>query len=134
MDADGPRDPGRLLPWFYQILRNSVIDFYRARAAETRKLEAYAQEMQAEPADEPENTICRCYEKLIPALKPEYGELIRRVDLQGESPGALAFEKGETANNLSVRLHRARKALRVDLVECCGACAKGGCVDCTCEH
>lgn len=135
----GPRDPERLLPWFYQVLRNAVTDFYRARAAEARKHEAFLREVEAgawpDPRDvESENTVCLCFEKLIPALKPEYGELIRRVDLDGESPRALAAEKGETANNVSVRLHRARRALREELAQCCGACATHGCLDCTCTH
>lgn len=134
--SEGPRDPERLLPWFYQILRNLLTDFYRARAAEARKHEAYAGELEAgaQESRDSENTVCLCYEKLLPGLKPEYGELIRRVDLEGESPAAVAADLGESANNVSVRLHRARKALRADLTDCCGACARGGCLDCTCEH
>jgi RNA polymerase sigma-70 factor (ECF subfamily) len=136
--GEGPRDSERLLAWFYQVLRNAVIDFYRARAAEARKHEAFLREVEAGTwpgaDEESENTICRCFEELLPGLKPEYGELIRRVDLGGESPGAVASEKGETANNVSVRLHRARRALREELALCCGACAAHGCLDCTCAR
>lgn len=137
--SEGPNDPDRLLPWFYQVLRHAVIDFYRARAAEARKHEAFLREVEAggwpdAAAAETERSVCRCFENLIPALRPEYGELIRRVDLGGESPGAVAAEKGETANNVSVRLHRARRALREELSRCCGACATHGCLDCDCAH
>ena len=32
------RDPGRVVPWFYRLLRNAVIDHYRYVGAEKRAL------------------------------------------------------------------------------------------------
>ncbi|SLM45275.1 ECF family RNA polymerase sigma factor (fragment) [Nitrospira sp. ND1] len=38
-----------------------------------------------------------------------------------------------TPNNLTVRLHRARQALRASLEQTCGLCTRQGCFNCTCE-
>lgn len=38
-----------------------------------------------------------------------------------------------TPNNLTVRLHRARQALRDGLEESCGICSQHGCLNCVCE-
>jgi predicted RNA polymerase sigma factor len=42
------------------------------------------------------------------------------------------YRRNATRNNLTVRLHRARKHLREALSNNCRACAKHGCLDCTC--
>lgn len=39
---------------------------------------------------------------------------------------------GITTNNATVRLHRARRALKRELERSCGICATHGCLDCTC--
>ena len=59
--------------------------------------------------------LCGCFAPLLEALKPEYAEILRRVDLEGRKPAEFARETGITPNHAMVRLHRARKALRADL-------------------
>ena len=81
---------------------------------------------------EVEAALCHCFEALLPALRPEYSEILRRVDLEGSRPADFAREAGLTANNAMVRLHRARKALRADLQRSCRTCADHGCLDCSC--
>jgi len=132
--ADEIRDDERAVAWFYRLLRNAVIDHYRARGAEARGLEALARELAdaSEPPPEVEAALCRCFEALLPALRPEYSEILRRVDLEGGRPADFAREAGLTANNAMVRLHRARKALRADLQRSCRTCADHGCLDCSC--
>lgn len=132
--ADEIRDDERAVAWFYRLLRNAVIDHYRARGAEARGLEALAREIgdASEPTPEVEADLCRCFEALLPALRPEYSEILRRVDLEGSRPADFAREAGLTANNAMVRLHRARKALRADLQRSCRTCADHGCLDCSC--
>lgn len=130
------RDDESAVAWFYRLLRNALTDYYRHKAAGTRALESYGREV-SEAAEgmeaDLEGVICACVHDLIPTLKPEYGELIRRVDLGGANVASLAGELGLTDVNARVRLHRARAALRKELERSCRTCATHGCLDCTCS-
>lgn len=124
--------------WFYRILRNSVVDYYRSRAADNRKMDGLAQDMVASeedqvPAlDEVRPVVCTCLDSLLTEIRPAYADLIRRIDLEGEAPAFVARDLKLTSNNLTVRLHRARQALRATLEKSCGICSKHGCLNCTC--
>jgi RNA polymerase sigma-70 factor (ECF subfamily) len=131
--ADTLRARESALAWFYRLLRNALVDHYRRRGVEDRALVAVAAESQATDSDdELRDTICTCIRELIATLKPEYGTALRRVELDGERVEAFARELGITATNASVRLHRAREALRRRLLESCGTCVTHGCRDCEC--
>ncbi len=119
--------------WFYRLLRNALVDHYRRQGAEGRALEREASEA-SELGPDPEltQTVCACIHELLPALKPEYAEMVRQVDLEGRAVPEVAREAGITANNAGVRLHRARQALKKQLERSCGTCASHGCLDCTC--
>jgi RNA polymerase sigma factor (sigma-70 family) len=133
------RQSENVVAWFYRILRNAIVDLYRSRAAESKKTDTFFQELVASgedktPAlDELRLTVCACLHRLLPAIRPAYAELLRRIDLQGESLASVARELNVTPNNLTVRLHRARQALRTSLEQSCGLCTKHGCLNCTCE-
>jgi RNA polymerase sigma-70 factor (ECF subfamily) len=77
-------------------------------------------------------TVCECATALLETLKPEYAAALRRVELDGIGVREFAREAGVTPNNASVRLSRARDALRRQLERSCGTCAEHGCLDCTC--
>lgn len=136
----GDAAPGEAstVAWFYRVLQNALIDFYRHRGAEKRKIDAA--ELDAIAAqdyplpEELRHDICRCMNRLLPSLHPAYAEIVRRVDLQEERPGDVAAALGLTKNNLTVRLHRGRQALKQSLQRTCGACADHGCLDCHCKH
>jgi RNA polymerase sigma-70 factor (ECF subfamily) len=131
------RDDESAVAWFYRLLRNAIVDHHRRRGAGARALEAYARESpgaDAEPDADIERVVCACVSDLIPILKPEYADLIRRVDLGGEDIASVAGAAGITPGNARVRLHRARHALRDELVRSCRTCATHGCLDCTCSR
>lgn len=129
----------RIIPWFYQILRHALIDYYRSKETDSKRLQAFLDETetlgthQIPSLDELQPTICACLDRLVLTLKPNYADLIRRIDLAGESLPSVAKELRVTTNNLTVRLHRARQALRQSLEQACGICSKHGCLNCTCE-
>ena len=118
--------------WFYRLLRNALIDHYRRGATEARAIEAQARETDESFELELRDQVCACMNRLLPTLKPEYGEMIRRVDLQDTPLATVAADLGITQNNATVRLHRARQALKQRLERSCGTCASHGCLDCTC--
>jgi RNA polymerase sigma-70 factor (ECF subfamily) len=131
--AENLRDEDRLLPWFYRILNNAIIDTYRKRNVEARYLESYARETVLDGAEEDQSALCECFRELLPSLKPEYAVLIDRLELQPGDPVEVARQMNIRPNNLKVRRHRARQALKQRLEETCRTCAVHGCLDCTCE-
>ncbi|MBA3965739.1 MAG: sigma-70 family RNA polymerase sigma factor [Nitrospirales bacterium] len=129
----------KVIPWFYQILRHALIDYYRSQETDSKRLQAFLDDTtalgthQVPSLDELQPTICACLDRLVVKLKPAYADLIRRIDLSGESLQVVAKELQITTNNLTVRLHRARQALRLSLENACGICSKHGCLNCTCD-
>lgn len=127
-----------ILAWFYQVLRTTLADYYRSQASEESKAEAFHQELSVRgedlvPArDDLEAAICKCLNELLPTLRPGYSELIRRIDLEGETVEHVAQDLGISAGNMHVRLHRARQSLKTSLERACGTCTEHGCLDCTC--
>ncbi|WLA68949.1 RNA polymerase sigma factor [Bradyrhizobium diazoefficiens] len=76
--------------------------------------------------------VCECLHTHLSLLKPEHAEVIRRVDLAGEPRELVAADLGVTVNNLTVRLHRARHALKVRLEQTCVVCLEESFWECRC--
>ena len=128
-------DDEGLVAWFHRVLRNAVVDHTRRRAAERRAMEREEVERAGDQAElELRAAVCACVHDVLPALKPEYADLVRQVDLDERRVADVADRAGITANNASVRLHRARRALKTHLLRTCGACAAHGCLECTCAR
>ncbi|HEY2830626.1 MAG TPA: sigma-70 family RNA polymerase sigma factor [Thermoanaerobaculia bacterium] len=132
---DEIRDDTTAVAWFYQLLRNAIIDHYRRRVTRSKALEALAMELKdaVEPPPGLRDAICDCVSDIASTLKPEYADAIRRVDLDEVPVQTFATEAGITANNAAVRLFRAREALRKQVKAVCATCADHGCTDCTCK-
>src|SRR5262249_53486436 len=111
--VDEVRAEESVVAWFYRLLRNAIIEAHRRRAVRERASAALAHEAAAfEGAREDvAGELCSCMSGLIDSLKPEYADALRSVDLGGRSVSDLASAAGITANNATVRLHRARQAL-----------------------
>jgi RNA polymerase sigma factor (sigma-70 family) len=120
--------------WFYRVLRNAVIDHYRHRQVEDRVFNQWAAELETEvaPNDLTHNLVCQCIARALPSLTPAYAQILGEVDLAESSLAAFASAHNITQQNATVRIHRARKALRQRLTETCGACSAHGCLDCNC--
>jgi RNA polymerase sigma-70 factor (ECF subfamily) len=125
--------------WFSSILRHTLVTYLRKGAVEARGKKAYRQALihsghgQVPPFEEVGDNPCSCAYVLLPTLRPSYAELIRRIDLKGESSKTVAQDLAMTRNNVRVRLHRARQVLRARLVRFCGPCCERSCRNCLCD-
>jgi RNA polymerase sigma factor (sigma-70 family) len=128
--ASDLRDPERARAWFFQILRRTLADHHAQWAGRESKLELLAADI--EEGTPEEVATCGCSLGQLDRLRPEYAELIRRVDLDDEPLAVAAAAIGITTNNATVRLHRARKALRDLLRKACGTDSIRSCLDCSC--
>jgi len=75
------RNRDRVIPWFYRMLQNLVVDWHRRRAAAERalrRLDAAASVTQAH--DEPLwSQVCTCVTAILTTLRPAYADILRRV-------------------------------------------------------
>ena len=127
------RDEENTVAWFYRVLRNAVVDHYRKRSLRERAHEALANApVSYEPELEP--VACACIGDVVQELKGSYRSAIEQVDLGGMTVDAYATAEHTTANNVSVRLYRARREVAKQLRAVCGACAQHQCLDCTCRR
>lgn len=124
-------DDERIEAWFYRILRNTITDLQRSRAARPGTAQP-GEEPAAEAEDRRE--ACACVARLVEELPPAYAGALRRVDLEGVPMDEAAAAEGISVANLKVRRHRAREALRELVHATCTVCAAHGCLDCHCGH
>lgn len=127
------REGESVVPWFYRILRRTILDLYRRHSVRQRVLVEMPEDFEAVASEEERTNICGCLRELLPTLKPEYAQAIEAVDLSEGNLETVAGKLGVARNNLKVRLHRARKQLHERLVQTCRLCAKHGCLDCHCQ-
>ena len=129
------RNPERVVSWLYRILQSTLADFFRsenARLCGESEYSKFHTEQHGTTENDPEK-ICTCFIKLLPALKPEYTQMLVRIDLRGESREEVARDLGLTNNLVRVRLHRARQALKSALLDFCQSCCHElGFMDCHC--
>ena len=122
------RDPSRALPWLRRIIARCAADAGRARQRASRGGEAAAEEVAAEEVASP----CACSLELLRALPGPYRVALERVALGDATLDAFAAEAGITKGNASVRLLRARRALRRNLAARCGVTSARRCSACSC--
>ena len=120
--------------WLRKVLTSVLADHYRKRASVARSeanlpLTAWAPVSEDE---EIELVVCDCISALLPALKPEYAEILRRADILAEPRREIAESLNTTTDNVRVQLHRARKALRRALELSCQTCPEHGFLKCQC--
>jgi DNA-directed RNA polymerase specialized sigma24 family protein len=120
------REPSLAVPWFYRVLRRVLADQVEAGR------ESAQWEPNAELAGSGTQRLCSCAMWMLQSLPASYSEILRRVDVEGDSLAEVAVSLGTTVNNATVRLHRARKALRERLRDACSTTSLRACLDCEC--
>ncbi len=124
-------DPDKVRPWLFRIVRNTIIDAKRAAASRARLIETRDDvDVEAPIAD----ASCRCSVQLVQTLPDSQSAILSLVDLGDASLQEAAAALEITVNNATVRLHRARKALRERLKEHCGVSSARECKSCRCTY
>jgi RNA polymerase sigma factor (sigma-70 family) len=130
------RDAESVRGWLSRVLATTIADFHRQSSKRRAREVEFAVELYdrlvADQPGELDWAACECVHVYLPLLKTEHSEAIRRIDLGGEQRETVAAELGVTVNNLTVRLHRARQALKERLEGACAGCAEESFFDCRC--
>jgi RNA polymerase sigma-70 factor (ECF subfamily) len=132
------RDVRTVRGWLGRVLASTIVDHQR-RAMRRRRREVAMEQsdiesLAVEPDAEIDGTVCNCLYKLLPTLKPDYAEVVWRADILGEPRDRIAASLGTTLNNVTVRIHRGRRALKKRLEEMCLTCPVHGFLHCRCDE
>ena len=126
--AERLRDPQSGRAWLFKITRRLLADQLRRRSE---------LQLAGEPDalfDGTEGFGCACVLANVQQLKPEHAHILRRVIFEGTSMAALGSELGVSPNAATVRVSRARAALREQLRNHCGTDSLRACLDCVCDE
>ncbi len=137
LHSDTVKDTSRAEAWIYRLLRNEIADYFRRAAVRSRRTSELTPDLLADSlsaTDTHRPNLCPCAIDELPNLHPNYADALRGIEMNGETIAAYADGRGISLNSATVRVHRARKALRVRLEARCGPCAGSGCFDCGCDH
>ncbi len=131
--SDSLQDKDRVLPWLYQIHRNSSIDALRKLAHKERLFQGIQDDFDVQsPDDKVDNCSCSIQQAL--SLKPDYASILSMVDVGNVSLSEAANRLNISKNNATVRLHRAREALKSAMQSHCGVTSYNECADCKCVY
>lgn len=130
--AGSLRDEGRLRAWVGRIADRKAVDATRARAREERgRVDVSTDRLETPPVLA---ASCDCVSVRAKKLRPAYAEVLQRIDERGERLPDVAMALGLTTNALTVRLFRARGALRDTMKRHCGTTSARSCTDCGCAE
>ncbi len=97
-------------PWFFVLMKNLLIDEYRAMAR--RDVSHYQTEIITEFYTNPPDLAPEATEALLAKLPPETQALVRHYFLEGVGYAELEAQTGLSQTNLRQRLSRAVRSLR----------------------
>ncbi len=115
---DTLRTPERLTSWIYQITRNAIANYYRARrpTAELAETLPAADEV---VDDDVMRELSPCVTAMVAALPEVYEEALRLTEYQGLSQKALGEQLGISFSGARSRVQRARTKIKEQLLDCC---------------
>lgn len=131
------RDPKSAMGWLYTVLKSVLMDHYRKESSRKRSESGYAADAalfsEHFESSQPNDVLCSCVNGLTTELRAGQADILRRIDFNEESRERVSRDLGISHQNLRVRLHRARTALKNAMQRHCGTCCEAGFRDCYCE-
>lgn len=132
--AENLRNEDAVQGWLSRVIASAIVDHQRRQVLLRRNQSALLLQREAlDPmGDDLGAEACECVHAVLPTIKADYAQVIRRIDLDGEDRFTAAASLGLTVNTLTVRLHRARGQLRQRLLEMCRSCRENSFLRCSC--
>ena len=115
---DTLRDEHRLTPWLYQIARNTLVDYYRARQPAVPVPETLA--VDDEPAESDATTqIAASLTNMVECLPDKYRRALLLSEFEGLTQQEVGERLGLSLSGAKSRVQRGRDLLRAALLDCC---------------
>lgn len=111
------KDSDKVIPWIFQITRNTIIDHFRNSKKELHS--DMQTEIEEEIMEEETQNLARCILPMIDTLPQKYKEAVRLSEIEGVSQTELAERLGISYSGAKSRVQRGREKLKEVLQQCC---------------
>jgi len=108
----------RIAAWIYQIARNAIADYYRARRPTSDLPETLAAP-EALPDDDVVRALLPCVAAMVAALPNAYREALELTEYEGLSQKELSERLNISFSGAKSRVQRARAKIKQQLLDCC---------------
>ena len=110
--------------WVFQITRNAVIDYHRARAKAGRIESALERDLVSDsreglPLHDASRELSRCLRPFVAHLPDHYAQALTLTDLGGMPQTEAARQLGLSVSGMKSRVQRGRARLKALVLECC---------------
>lgn len=112
------RGQEKLLPWLYQITRNTIIDHFRRRKP-TATLDEAVVVAETEWDESAQRELACCVLPFIQRLPAAYQQAVTRAEINGAKLKQVAEEQGLSLSGAKSRVQRGRQMLKDMFLECC---------------
>lgn len=110
-------DQDKLPAWVYQIARNAIFDYYRARRVDPMPPEMPY--LPDDPFDDVVAELVPCVKEMVDSLPAHYRQALIMTDYEGMSQKALGERLGLSFSGAKSRVQRARQQIKQMLLDCC---------------
>jgi len=110
--------------WVFQVTRNAVIDYHRARAKAKRIESALGRDAEPDSGDavqmhDASGELSRCLRPFVEQLPESYARALGLTDLGGMSQTQVTHRLGLSVSGMKSRVQRARARLKALVLERC---------------
>ncbi len=111
-------DQNKILPWIFQITRNSIVDYYRKKRP-TERIDEEILKYDETIEGDAEKELAQCILPMIDQLPYNYREAIKMFEFDGLSQKEIAQSQNTSLSGAKSRIQRGRKLLKKMLIDCC---------------
>jgi RNA polymerase sigma-70 factor (ECF subfamily) len=115
---DSLQDDTKLKGWLYQIARNAIIDYFRARRP-TMDIPEWLPQPETDPREKVTQELSECLLPMIRLLPENYREAVILSELKGLTQKEVAEVQGISLSGAKSRVQRGRALLKNMLDDCC---------------
>ncbi|GAP12110.1 RNA polymerase sigma factor, sigma-70 family [Bellilinea caldifistulae] len=112
------KDATRLQGWIYQITRNAIVDYYRAKRP-SQPLPEWLVALPTEEEQSVEKELACCLLPMIDELPEKYREAILLAEIEGIAQSKIAQSQQISPSAVKSRVQRGRRMLKKMFEDCC---------------
>lgn len=112
------KDVNRLQSWIYQITRNAIVDYYRAKRT-AQPLPEWLSEPSVEIEESVEKELSCCLLPMIEELPQKYRHAVLLSDIEGVPHNQIAQNQQVSLSAVKSRVQRGRRMLKKMFEDCC---------------